>query len=498
VPLDVIQMPNYQSGWSQLNVFADKLVNAYKEAQLKKWDNEWMAIAISDIENANKQDDLLDKIEPPSGYIDTEGIKQFSDNALGMLQKKELMAGGLNEGVTAPLSQLPDKTGEAKPQLLPDVQEFNDLYKFVSELPTGKVDWTNSLNIFKKRLESKRALGSQAEQFLNMILGQAPTDQRAKFEADFNLAGKMKDVLYPNQTQSFDPNEYLKANPDMEITGYNSNTGGYSFGKKKAPETQLDTDALNAFMKDNKLQVKGITVNEKGEKNISLEPIGNGELGLKEMLEVIKGLEAQGYNASYSKNGLSVSVPEPKGTTTKKAPTYEEVKAINKDLLDPLNDYDTIYQRASVEDDLTVKGLGIVTKADRAKKIYDYALAGDDEALGINNYDAIDSKGNNIAVIDKKGNVKDVELYEELYNEYEQGAKEYYEATGKLLPKEYLSLEEAGTHGATIFDWNGGQNPVLNTKNVEWSFLPKIGETRVDDKGIIWKYIGDNKWESIK
>jgi hypothetical protein len=478
VPLDVIQMPNYQSGWSQLNVFADKLVNAYKEAQLKKWDNEWMAIAISDIENANKQDDLLDKIEPPSGYIDTEGIKQFSDNALGMLQKKELMAGGLNEGVTAPLSQLPDKTGEAKPQLLPDVQEFNDLYKFVSELPTGKVDWTNSLNIFKKRLESKRALGSQAEQFLNMILGQAPTDQRAKFEADFNLAGNMKDVLYPDQT------------PKSEMEMYLNNPEEYKKYKEagRVPEKPTEWDKKVDII----MQLNPTEDELKKFLGVYIPPENQTEFDKKFDL-VMK----TNPSPNELKKFLGTYIA-PETSSAKKAPTYEEVKAINKDLLDPLNDYDTIYQRASVEDDLTVKGLGIVTKADRAKKIYDYALAGDDEALGINNYDAIDSKGNNIAVIDKKGNVKDVELYEELYNEYEQGAKEYYEATGKLLPKEYLSLEEAGTHGATIFDWNGGQNPVLNTKNVEWSFLPKIGETRVDDKGIIWKYIGDNKWESIK
>jgi hypothetical protein len=479
VPLDVIQMPNYQSGWSQLNVFADKLVNAYKEAQLKKWDNEWMAIAISDIENANKQDDLLDKIEPPSGYIDTEGIKKFSDSAMGMLQKKEVMTGGITEGITSPISQ-PNQavTQEAKPQLLPDVQEFNDLYKFVSELPTGKVDWTNSLNIFKKRLESKRALGSQAEQFLNMILGQAPTDQRAKFEADFNLAGNMKDVLYPDQT------------PKSEMEMYLNNPEEYKKYKEagRVPEKPTEWDKKVDII----MQLNPTEDELKKFLGVYIPPENQTEFDKKFDL-VMK----TNPSPNELKKFLGTYIA-PETSSAKKAPTYEEVKAINKDLLNPLNDYDTVYQRASVEDDLTVKGLGIVTKADRAKKIYDYALAGDDEALGINNYDAIDSKGNNIAVIDKKGNVKDVELYEELYNEYEQGAKEYYEATGKLLPKEYLSLEEAGTHGATIFDWNGGQNPVLNTKNVEWSFLPKIGETRVDDKGIIWKYIGDNKWESIK
>jgi hypothetical protein len=484
-PLQVLQMPNYNSGWSQLSMFATKLVDAYKESQLKKWDNEWMTAAMTDIDNAKKQDDLLDNIEPPSGYIDTEGATKFANDAMGMLQKKEIMTGGLTPTATPQPTEQPTEK-----QLLPDVKEYNDLFKYVSELPTGQVDWNKSLDVFKQRLESGRALGSQAQQFLNMILGQGTTDKRAEFEKNIDITNKAWGAMQPQQKQEvFDPNQFLQGNPDMEVTGYNSNTGGYSFGKKKETETQLDTDALNTFMKDNGLQVKGVTVNEKNERSISLEPIGNGELGLQEMLQVITVLEKQGYNASYSKNGLSVSVPEPKANTTetkKKTPTYEEVKTINKDLLDPNNDYDTIINRAGVEDDLTDPKLGIVTKGDRAKKIYDFALTGDDKTLGIKDAD----------VIDKNGNVKNIQEYTGLYNEYEKGAKEYYEATGKLLPKDYLSLEEAGTHGATLLDWNGGQNPVLNTENIEWSFLPKIGETRVDDKGVIWKYMGGDKWQS--
>ncbi len=266
MPLSVVTAsgPGTKSIFEKMNPFVEKIVGIYNQSQQNKWDNEWMSSAITDIENAsnNQTTDLMSRINPPDDYIDTEGVKQFADSAMSMLMKKEVMTGGLTPTAAT-------TTEKPQTEIVPDKMEFNDLYKFVSELPTGKVDWTNTLGVFKKRLEGKRAIGSAAQSFLNQILGQSmPTDQRAKFEDDFKFSKEIQDVLYPESEQEatgevFDPNQFLGANPGMEVTGYNSNTGGYSFGKKQEGKDtpELDLDKLNKFLSDNNMKLKSVSAN---------------------------------------------------------------------------------------------------------------------------------------------------------------------------------------------------------------------------------------------
>ncbi|MCJ7790536.1 MAG: hypothetical protein MUP69_10265 [Candidatus Atribacteria bacterium] len=234
MPLEVVTANRGKdySIFEKLNPFVEKIVNIYNQSQQNKWNNEWMTAAISDIENANdnKSVDLMSKINPPADYIDTEGVTKFANDAVGLLQQKKLEMGILPQ--TAPEvteGQIPQT------ELLPDVKEFNDLYKFVSELPTGQVDWTNTLNVFKKKLEGKRAIGSAAQQFLTTILGQTPTDQRAEFEKNLDLTKKYMDVLYPEGEKPNSELEYwLQENPDKGVEDY--------WKAKKEPEKQTEWD----------------------------------------------------------------------------------------------------------------------------------------------------------------------------------------------------------------------------------------------------------------
>jgi hypothetical protein len=191
--------------------------------------------------------------------------------------------------------------------------------------------------------------------------------------------------------------------------------------------------------------------------------------------------------------------PQGEEGTNKTTPTYSIIQSINKDLLDPTKDYDRVLAQAGVKYDLSDPNINFVTKDERAKKIYEFALTGDEKTYGIKDGD----------IVDEDGFVEDEAEYNLLYQEYEKGAKEYYEATGQLLPKEYLSPEEAGrfitlTPGK---GYKGGLKPVKNTENIPWRWAGEdmsrgrdkygyvIGETKEID-GVTYEYIGDDKWES--
>ena len=277
MPLEVIRRDRGQetSIFDSLNPFVEKLVSAYKQKKQNEWDNEWMSAMLTDIEIAGSEksiDAFILKKDPPEGFIDIEGATKFANDSMGMLAQREAIMGEISPT---------DTTGEQKTGLLPDPKEFNELYQFVSELPTGKIEWANTKEAFKKRLESGREMGAAAQSFLSQILGQGVTDQRQKFEQDFDLAAKMKKELYPETEEDgvvFDPNQFLRDNPNLKITGYNSNTGGYTFGEKEDEEPALDIEKFNKWLTDSGFVIKGGTVNPvTGSQSINFGPAPEGK-----------------------------------------------------------------------------------------------------------------------------------------------------------------------------------------------------------------------------
>lgn len=515
MPLGVITVDygKQESIFEKLNPFVDKLVNIYNNKKMQEWDSEWMTMALKDIDKASNQesiDALFAKQNPPEGWIDTEGMTNFAQEAIGMINMTSQPAEDLMKNNLPALSTVAEgipKTGLAinpKPketpetQLMPDKMEWNELYKFVSELPTGQVDWSNTLGVFQQRLESKKKMGDAAKQFLNQILGQGVTDQRAKFEQDFNLTSDIMQTLYP-ETEQVDPiaqawDRAAKLPQDMRADFLRQNGIDIPEGDK------LDYDSLNAFMKDNNMKVKTSTVNDKGGQSFTLEPIED-EYDLNDIVSMIKEAEQAGIDLRYTKDGFTMStasetsgkpssdyerwLADPEGfkeykevmaeiggstETQKLTPTYATIQSINEDLLDPTKDYDRVLAQAGVKYDLSDPNINFATKADRARGIYDFALTGDDKTYGILDTD----------IVDEDGFVKDEAEYNFLYQEYEKAAKEYYEATGVMLPKDFLSPEEAGRYtGLTIGKgYKGGLKPVKNPGNIPWSWEGNINKSK--------------------
>jgi hypothetical protein len=524
MPLGVITVDygKHESIFEKLNPFVDKLVTAYKQKQLNEWDNEWMTMAIKDIENASDPDTinaLMEKQNPPEGYIDIEGATSFATDAVGMLRRKEIMTGNLppqgdtemrmlqkKESMQGNLATPPVASGSpTMPQIsqntpqngasmqngdiFPDKMEFNELFNYIQSLPSGQVDWNNTLGLFKERLESKRKMGDAAQQFLNQILGQGIPDQRARFENDFNLSKNIMQTLYPEteqQQETFDPEAFLQSNPDMEITGYNSNTGGYSFSRKQKIEgkPQVDINELVSTLEQNGMKLSSanyspttgnLSYSFTAEKPDTGTTKASWEQNLAKAQQFVKNnpdYEITGTNPDSGSVTISKMKPQGEEGTNKTTPTYSIIQSINKDLLDPTKDYDRVLAQAGVKYDLSDPNINFVTKDERAKKIYEFALTGDEKTYGIKDGD----------IVDEDGFVEDEAEYNLLYQEYEKGAKEYYEATGQLLPKEYLSPEEAGrfitlTPGK---GYKGGLKPVKNTENIPWSWAGNINKSKTN------------------
>lgn len=274
MPLDVIYGPKIEkkSILEKMAPFVDKLVNLYNQKKMQEWDNQWMTMALKDIEKASDQetmDALFAKAEPDKEWLDIEGATNFAQGALGMLNFTSQSAADLTKQNLPALSAITEgtpKTGldiKAKPeetakqpetQMMPDKMEWNELYKFVSELPTGRVDWSNTLQKFQQRLESKKKMGDAATHFLNTILGQGIPDQRAKFESDVKLTDYLMKTLYP-ETETRLPSS------EMELWLTNREVWQQYQHDKAAGKPTLDLEALSQWLVDNNMEITGGTVN---------------------------------------------------------------------------------------------------------------------------------------------------------------------------------------------------------------------------------------------
>lgn len=436
MPLEVIYGKEQTSNiWEALSGIIDQISNTFQKSRQSKWEKEVMSSYISDIENAKDKKgvdlDIFNLTNPPSEVTNPPGLEQFAKDTAGLLQQKEQMLGNLPK----PIIQ-PQTTGQVIPQAQPakpliSQTDFQVIFNAIQNMPTGEIDFTNTLNLIKSKLGKSWSMTELVQSVLGNI-GQAnqPVDQRAKFESDLLLSKKVQDILYP-QTETGMPKSEMElylTNP--ELYGQYKEAGR----APKEPEKELDTEALNTFMKDNNLKVKGVTVNEKGERNISLEPIEGGEPLLSDMLILIKKLEEQGFNASYTKNGLSVGVPEPKTPEEEKPFTTTEMNYVDTQFekVKTNEQYDTAFNK------IKAVNPNLAKQAPSKEKVFKRNY---DEAISYIKF-LIDINGKI-----KEGNPGDSDysyeqIYTQAYDDLKEAIQEYQKATGEILTNPYVSLEE--------------------------------------------------------
>lgn len=463
-PLGVVYTKSYNI-WSDINPFLEKLGQAYVKSQQTKWENQISLSVIADLEKAQKANEVntsLEMFNIPKENLDLEGFKPFVTDAMGMLAKKEVMTNP--EDFTKPGVQ-PAK-GVSQTQIVPDKKEFGDLFKFVSELPTGKVNWDNTLGLFKEKLESGRAIGSAAQQFLSMIVGQSiPTNQRQKVQQDFEFTQDIRNELFPQTTKKAPNTEleyWLREHPGKGVEDY--------WKAKDKPEDELKIDVMK-FLEENQDEWELGSVNSKGNFTIRRKDTTK-KWDFDTWAEAKKWTEANkqpGYQWKIDPQpeGFNVSAEKtpqtPVGGTKKTIPTFGVINNINEALLNPGNDYDTELHNAEIKYNL--EGVKLATKADQAKNAYGMF----ERILVEEEY------------IDEEGVVKDETAYSDYYNDYEQYAKQYFKETGEILPKKYLSIEEAGKYESMQWakgKYKGGQKPIFNTENIPWSWQEDVDPTK--------------------
>jgi len=485
MPLGVVNTKS-KSIWDDIVPFVDKIVGAYTKSQEAKWENEWTQAYIKDIEKAGSKDDINDILlqsTMPKENLDIEGAKTFANEAMSMLAQKEIIIGGLEAPGTP---SLPSRTKlgqtdkmkgtvgsgtKVMPQaqeshIVPDKMEFNDLYKFVSELPTGKIDWSNTMNAFKDRLGKGRKLGTQAQQLLQMIGGEMrPENQRQKVQQDFEFTKDIKNTLYPEMVEDKPSSDYERWKADPE---------GFEAFKAVGKDETLKINIKELLENSDEWEIGSINV--KGEPTLRRKDITKKSdfLTYDEAQKFIDTHKQPGYQYKIDPQpeGFNVSAekvpvtPQGGGETNKLIPTYETINSIAEDLINPGNNYDTIMHNAQVKYDLT--NAKLPSKVDQAKRAYDM-------------FEGIITDEDN-PFIDDKGMVTNPEAYADYYQDYEKYAKKYFEETGKILPKKYLSIEEAGKYTTAQWatgKWKGGAKPVRNEDGIPWSWEGDIDSNQI-------------------
>lgn len=245
--------------FEKLNPFVEKLVGAYKQKLQNEWDAEWQLEAINILESDGNQDiskNLLANVDPPPGYIDEEGATNWAKETVGnmsMVQQKEVLTGGLTP--TSAIPKPTDQTTEQEPDVIPDKMEWNEAFKMISELGPGKTDWSSLTDMFKKRIESGKAMGAAASSFLNMIMGQAPTDQRAELGRNIDMTDKYMGAFYPEKTSTKMPTSEMGLwleNPELHAEWLKA---------KNAGKNVIDLEAFNKWLTESDMTIKGGTIN---------------------------------------------------------------------------------------------------------------------------------------------------------------------------------------------------------------------------------------------
>jgi len=487
----------YKSGERPYDLFKDRLqaigsiVTGVKGIIANKYINNQLNQIADGILNQideNKSTELISLIneDPPEG-IYSEGLEdaigQWVDTSMGKLAQKEQMMGNLPQTGSSPIQGglgLPQRQPGTSSEIMIPKGDMSQLYNAVKSMDSGQVNWAN---LFKTMTAKKPYfMGTTgAEEFVMNQMQTQIKDPKERLEGDVNLAKLIQEAFYPETTTDKPSSDYERWKADPE---------GYAAFKAvgKEPEKELDVNALNTFMTDNGLKVKGVTVNEKGERNISLEPIGGGDPDLSEMLTLIKGLEANGFNASYSKNGLSVSIPNPTTTGTLKTTTAEANFAEKA--------FEGIKTNAQYD-----KALAKVRQIDPSVIVPSKIELFEDNYNAAINYlrSAIDENGQIREGEDPRSKSKLTfeQAYSEWYNYLEQAVNEYRIATGETLENPFVSLEEykkmdKKTNIFHLPSTLGTQGSVFKSGNNY-----KDGDIEVI-KGKKYKYnAGEDKWEVV-
>ena len=365
MPLEVIQRPN-KNELGQLSgaiSVAGQIYDLYQKIQKNKYQKSVIPTLIGGLPQASPSMSEVEEL-----YEEQTG-KNSEEKPMS---KEEQMLMNVPEAITAPpgLKQFSEdlaKKLEEKRQMFGgkegtgiDQPDINTIFNAISGLPlTGNVPFTEMTDMIFKNFD--KSWSPLAENMLSKILGsgiseltKSPTET---LKENVGLSKEVRDVLFPEEKEpTSEWKQWLSENPGKGIEDY--------WVAKKGKEVPFDEAKFLA-------------------ENPDFQQTGQSSTGTK----------------SYGRKTTTES--------DKLVPTYQTIKTINEDLMNPGNDYDEVLHNAQVKYNL--KDVDLVSKADQAKRatdMFEGIITDVDEPF-----------------IDEKGFIKDEEAYADYYKDYEKYAE---------------------------------------------------------------------------
>ena len=464
--MKVLQFPSaYPSGQTPYDIFKDRMTaigsiaDGIKNIIANKFINNQLKMLADNILNEvdeQKANELVNLInEEPSDEIYPANLEDTVSQAveylkMGPMMKKEIMMGNLpnlNQGMPQATTGLP-AMGGATPTpttetMIPKTDIYQ-LYNAIKSMPSGQVNWANLLKtMMEKKPWFMGGTTGPEEYVLNQMTGQI-TDPREKMLANINLTKLYQETFYPEAEtkEIFNPKQFLQEHPDMTITGYNSNTGGYSFGKKEEPESKLDVKDIFENIPEG-FEISNIHMTGTEIDSYSLKPIDttkDWEFDTYDKAEeFLRTHPQEGFIGKIETHGKGFDVTYyQKSGTTEKPPTIYEAKSIEETFM---NNVENMSDMAYELDKLKSQGKETSfyeTKeyyAKLMKKKYDGMLEYVNFAL---------SKINAGEEIHEKTGKKFKDLYSEYYEKLKNYDQEYFNVTGQHLLEEESEIAKTG------------------------------------------------------
>ncbi|MBA7567375.1 hypothetical protein ES708_09086 [subsurface metagenome] len=502
----VLQFPSaYTKGERPYDIFKDRMtaINSITEGirgiiknkyykQLNETMIEGLGKKISKDREAEKLN--LYKGEPSEDIYKNvpQVVEQFVDYSMSPQMEREMMMGGLPSGVP----------GGVTPTAIPSeevaIDKMNKQQLLDYAMSGGEMDWTNVLEAMKKRpaflgeysdLEKAALEGAMGRDVMGeKIEGIERATKISEYfaEPEKKIATSMTELAQTDWDKFV---EIKQLEEDIKMTTAQKNVNMYidMYNRKEITNDQF-LKVIDAYVAPAKLS--------DFEKKLELLT----ETGMWDTMSEDNKLK---FFGAYVGEEVGEKVTATEANFVEKQ--FADVKTIEQ--------YDKAKMTVRQVDETVL----IPDKNKIFKDNYDFALKGDSENAGIE--DCINEKG--FTKTPTEGVDYTME-YAGLYAEYEQSAKEHYKATGEILSKDFLSLEETEKvghiKGAVTPGVARGQYEVVNTEKIPWSWeseegkeTPKEVKEKEDEFGYIvgatyknpetgklLKYLGNNEWEEIK
>ena len=361
----------YQPGETPYEIFKDRMgaigsiVEGIKGIIENKYNKGFIDTYLGQVNKAISAQQATDIIsmatsDPTDLYDEdklTETAGQFVDtfNMMGKLAQKESMMGTLSQkGVSpTPKSEVMLPKGD-KAQLL----------NAIMNMPEGQMDFAPVLKYMEEHRPKFMGSFSPMEQFaLSQAMGQIE-DPQEELVKGIKTASLLESYLEePTKEKSWEEtlaeaNEFIKNNPDYEISAMNPKTGSLSITKKSV-KPKIDWEKVSEQVEKFGLKLTGMNVNPTTG-NVSYSFGGTGitwEETLAKANQFMKDNPDYEVTSTNPKTGSVTIEKKGTGTTGGKPPTYYVAENIEKGFMEKVENVQDFGNELK-----RLQGLGIDTK----------------------------------------------------------------------------------------------------------------------------------------